>query len=247
MPDYQKNIITLLAVIIAALFYYESSRKNTVVTPGRPAVEIFDSINSRNSLAKSIFYGKITGISMVHSSLLYKKPDLFLFETYLLNKKKAEVASNGETYWFWMEEFKKDSLFFCPIKKIESTRVKPALHPFIIQGLSWINEINPEGAYLDKNGLAVVTNKEGSYSKTLVADEQKLIEQHFFKDGSPVLSVTVSQFYEIEGVFLPKNMRLIWHEEGKSADIKTEMVSINSKNPVAAMPKGLEMINLEDY
>jgi hypothetical protein len=210
-----------------------------------PSADSISQINAKNSSIKSVIYGEITGFSLSRSKLSYEKPDEFIAETYLLGKKRSEVASDGKNYWFWIESFDKDSLYFCQRDKIGITRVKPPLHPFVVQGLAWVDEIKPESYRVTEQGLVAALQESGVYSREVVTDGEKILEQHFFKEGLPVLSAKAHEFHEIEGFFLPKRMTLIWHEEGFSAEMSTDMVSINKKIPKVDMPRGLKMMNLE--
>jgi hypothetical protein len=235
------KIITVFVIV----FLLSCSPRKTEDNKVTPSADSISQINAKNSSIKSVVYGEITGFSLSRSKLSYKKPDEFIAETYLLGKKRSEVASDGKNYWFWMESFDKDSLYFCRRDKIETTRVKPPLHPFVIQGLAWVDEINPESYRVTEHGLLAALQESGNYSREVVTDGEKITEQHFFKEGLPVLSAKAHEFHEIEGIFLPKRMTLIWHEEGFSAEMSTDMVSINKKIPKADMPRGLKMVNLE--
>jgi hypothetical protein len=235
------KIITVLVIV----FLLSCSPRKIEDNKTTPSAEYINKINSKNSSIKSVVYGEITGFSLSRSKLSYKKPDEFIAETYLLGKKRSEVASDGKNYWFWMESFDKDSLYFCRRDKIGTTRVKPPLHPFIVQGLAWVDEIKPESYRFTENGLVAVLQDSGIYSREIVTDGEKITEQHFFKEGLPVLSAKAHEFHEIEGIFLPKKMTLIWHEEGFSAEMSTDMVFVNKKIPKADMPRGLKMVNLE--
>ena len=231
--------------VVVIAFLLSCSTRETPENKATPSANFIDQINAKNSAINSVIYGEITGFSLSRSKLSYKKPDEFIAETYFFGKKKSEVASDGENYWFWIESFDKDSLYFCRLDKIGTTRVKPPLHPFVIQGLAWINEIKPESYRVTERGLVAALQESGAYSREAVTDGEKILEQHFFKDGSPILSAKAHEFHEIEGVFLPKRMTLIWHEEGFSAEMSTDMVSINKKIPKADMPRGLKMVDLE--
>jgi hypothetical protein len=237
------KIITVFVIV----FLLSCSPRKTEDNKSILSADSISQINAKNSSIKSVVYGEITGFSLSRSKLSYKKPDEFIAETYLLGKKRSEVASDGKNYWFWMESFDKDSLYFCRRDKIEITRVKPPLHPFVIQGLAWVDEIKSESYRVTERGLLSALQESGVYSKEVVTDGEKILEQHFFKDGSPILSAKAHEFHEIEGIFLPKRMTLIWHEEGFSAEMSTDMVSVNKKIPKADMPRGLNMVSLEGH
>jgi hypothetical protein len=241
------NIRSKFIIAFAIVFLLSCSPRRTEDNKITPSADSISQINAKNSSIKSVIYGEITGFSLSRSKLSYEKPDEFVAETYLLGKKRSEVASDGKNYWFWIESFDKDSLYFCRRDKIGTTRVKPPLHPFVIQGLAWVDEIKPESYRVTEHGLLAALQESGVYSKEVVTDGEKITEQHFFKEGSPVLSAKAHEFHEIEGIFLPKRMTLIWHEEGLSAEMSTDMVSINKKIPKVDMPRGLKMVSLEGH
>jgi hypothetical protein len=241
------NVRPKFMTAIVMAFLLSCSPKKAADNKVTPSADSISQINAKNSSIKSVIYGEITGFSLSRSKLSYEKPDEFVAETYLLGKKRSEVASDGKNYWFWIESFDKDSLYFCRRDKIGTTRVKPPLHPFVIQGLAWVDEIKPESYRVTEHGLLAALQESGVYSKEVVTDGEKITEQHFFKEGSPVLSAKAHEFHEIEGIFLPKRMTLIWHEEGLSAEMSTDMVSINKKIPKVDMPRGLKMVSLEGH
>ena len=231
-------------ISILLIFMFLSCKENIEIKSNKEIIEEINNINKSNRTVERIFCETKTGLST--STIFYEKPNKIFFESFVLGRKEAFIYSD-KTYWLWMRNFNSNSVFFCPAKSIEKTAVRDPFRPNLIKASLCVDEI-PDSKITQSNGKILIDFNEGVYERRIVIESGKIKEQHWNKNYNPILSLYVLEYQEIEGVSLPKSVRVFWHEEENSIKIYIDKIEINkARKKIPEIPSKLNKINLEDY
>jgi len=240
--------------LLLAIFLFARKEKSRETSPIKGDVtrsemaEIVEGINRRNSSIRSVLYRSIRS-GRSSSTMFYGKPYNFITTTSFLGRKESEVASDKDLFWFWVRSFDAKSAYFCLREHVDATRMKAAMRADLLKSLVGIDEIDHARSSMSmEGGLMEVKIEELGYTKRLVLDSEKILEQHVSDGEVPVMSVEVLEFHSVMGTFLPKKARVAWHEEGFATTLDMEGLEINiKKEPQVGIPPGLGLVDLNGY
>lgn len=211
------------------------------------ATSSMNSLNERQSSARSVLCPSIkTGITS-NSSLFHRKDDIVSLSSWFLGLREAVVGCDGLEYWFWMRSFDAKSVYFCDREKLERTTLRPIMRPEVLIMIAWIGEIETAQEVRKSNAGFVAVTKKGAIDIIVEFDQEKIRTQTAISEGVPIVTLEGDDFAEFSGLILPKRIRAFWHEERLFGEFVIEKWVINADDPVFLPPKGLRRINLEDY
>ena len=240
-----------LAIALALFLRTDAGPEISPIEEGATRAEMtrtVEGINRRNSAVKNVFYGSIRS-GRSSSTMFYSKPFDFMMSTSFLGRRESEVGSDKEIFWFWIRSFDPKSAYFCLRADVGKTRMRGAIRPDLLKSLLGIDEIDPSRAKMERCGpLLELTFEEFDHTRRLVLDSEKILEQHVSRGGVAVLSARVVDFHSANGTFLPKKIRVEWHEEGFAATLEMEGLETNlEKEPKVGIPPGLGLVDLRGY
>lgn len=229
-----------------ALVYRNCGKRHATIPSENEAVEQVRKINSANSSVKSISCkASAPGADI---EILYAKPSMFIATTSYFGRKQAEVASDGVLYWFWIREFDRNSVYHCPLSRISSTRVTFPMRPKLIVSVLCVDELIYDSMSVDEEGTIRLWSKEEDLSKCVSIREGNISEIDYYFEKSPILNVKIMSHQRIDGVDLPKNVRIFWHDQKASTSAELKDIVLNGANPHSIkMPENLNKISLIDF
>ena len=240
---------TLLTIIVLLLFFAIlavcNKEKQKIVIPPSKIEELIRSINENNAKVRSISYPEIS-CSRVNSTLFYEKPSRIQITSNFLGSKESEIFSDENTFWFWLKSFDPKSVYFCEREKIHLTRVINPLRPELLVRLVCLDEIPSDAKLVPLEGYCELVVQEETYLRKLVLKD-RVTRQTFYKDGEEVFLVDFVSVQNVDGIIVPKQIKLSWKKENISMTMDMGTPLINTNVPPIKMPYGLKKINLEGY
>jgi len=244
MPQRTLLTIVVLLIFFATLAVCNKKKQNVAISSSKIG-ELIYSINNNNAKVKSILYPEIS-CSRAKSTLFYEKPSRIQITSTFLGGKESEVFSDEKTFWFWLKSFDPNSVYFCNRENIHLTRVINPLRPDLLVRLAGLDEIPSDAKLVLMEGYYEVFVQEEAYLRKLVLKD-RLTRQTFYKDGEEVLIVDFVSMQDIDGIVVPKQIKLSWKKENISMTMDMGTPLINTNVPPIKMPYGLKKINLEGY
>jgi len=232
-----KKTVFIILLIIFSSFSCKHLEEEKIIN-------ISDQIEKANRnyrKIKSINYEKISSF-LTNSTLFYEKPNKIMFETYYFNKKKLQIICDGVLFWFWIEQFDKKNAYYSKLEDLNKTRIKKSLRPDVLKTLVWVDEL--DNYEIENNELVI---KEKNYKIKLNLKEGKVISQKIEINSIPVLSVFTEEFQEINKIFVPKKIKVEWHEEKRKETIDLGIAKLNADIEIIEIPEELNKINLKNY
>jgi hypothetical protein len=233
------------AFLIAVFITLPMEEKPSPILSEGEVLEQIRKFNSSVSVIRSISC-EVSAIG-TKTQVVYIKPSGLLSTTSSFGRKKAEVATDGKEYWFWMKDFDRASIYHCPLSKISSTRVILPMRPNLIKSALAIDEIESE-SILIQEGTARLKSPEDDLAKCVLFRNGRIVEIVYYRGESPLMTAKFKSHQSIDGFEIPKNVNVFWHEENASLDFEIKNVVINLANPPEIkMPEGMKKISLIDF
>lgn len=239
--------MSFLAVLAAAIACPRvCERKHAPVPSETEAEKQICDINTANSSVKSI--SCIISAIATRTEVSYIKPSKFIAKTSSLGRKQAEVATDGDDYWFWIREFDRDSVYHCPLPKISSTRVTFPMRPKLMTSVLCVDQLSYDSISIDAGGAIHLKSKEDELFKHVTVMNGKISEIAYSMGNIPILDISIKSHQKINGIELPKNVHIFWHEQNAhtNAEIKNVVINIKDKLEIK-MPEGMKRISLIDF
>lgn len=211
--------------------------------PSSETVDINAEIKAFNSMVAGVkdvrFPEMRYGINK--SSMEMSKPGILKFRTSLLGRTEIEAATEGDLFWFWSRSFDQDSIYHCRRDKLRNTRLRPELYPCIARGLLCVDPIAPEGTT-----SPVSTTTEDGLLREVDLREGRITSQVFKSDGQVIISMSFLEFQLVDGIKLPRKVKIKWHREDVEITLDMGKAVLNSGfKPSTEMPNKAK-VNLED-
>jgi hypothetical protein len=203
-----------------------------------------ESVNRRNRLVKNVFCPSIKTGLLIKSSIFYEKPDRMLFLSASAWRDEALIGCDGKKYWFWMRSFDDNSLYFCDLEKLDSTRLMPLMRPEVVSCIAWVDEIKGEPVPVGGPRFKA-EHTRGRLRKLVEFDSEKVVRQEIFVDGKSVVSLRAVEFGRFSGVLLPTKVEAEWPDEGLSGTFSIEGWKVNADAPEISEPKKMRRVDLE--
>ena len=245
---YRKTFLAASFVAsLLALFIILSKMEGPARVPSEE--EVFEHIRKFNasiSAIKSISCN-VSAIG-TKTEVVYIKPFKVLAVTSsFFGRKQAEVGTDGRDYWFWMRDFDKEAIYYCPLSKLSSTRVVLPMRPNLITSALGVDEIMWESISIQE-GVACLTRSEDDLVKCVFFRDDKMTGVTYHRDGRPMMTATFKSHQRIYGFEIPKEVNVFLHDENASLDFEIKNVVINlEKPPEIKMPNGTNKVSLIDF
>lgn len=188
--------------------------------------------------------------------LAMQRPRDFKLEMESVGAKKADIGSNDEKFWFWVQNDEDKSIYWCNYSDLKSSELPITFQPdWIVEALG-LKPISPEeaAAIRVKEGpergtttfiFPPIQNKADTYTRVMVVwnDNLRIKEYRILAgDRQALLAQAVVKSYkdhEIdssatstpEKCYLPDEIRFDWKKEGLALDVSIQDVSINRLDP----------------
>lgn len=185
--------------------------------------------------------------------------------------KKADIGSNDEKFWFWVQNDEDKSIYWCNYADLKSSELPITFQPdWIVEALG-LKPISPEEAAAIKvregpeRGtttliLPPVQNKADTYSRVMVIwnDTFRIKEYRIFAgDRRTLLAQALIKGYKEHEIdsgqtksggkcYLPDQIQFDWKKEGLALDVAIQDVTINRLDPAVASKIFVEP-NIQGY
>ncbi|MFI5343968.1 MAG: hypothetical protein ACHQUC_07090 [Chlamydiales bacterium] len=182
-------------------------------------------INSRNATIKSIVYShvriKVERFNLT-ANIFYEKERKFRMITRSFLGKESDIGSNDDIFWFWSKRLEPCALYYAKHEDLYQTNLRTPFHPLWMMEILGIGTMDLDKCktYQHKENIAIVQNKISvtgtPVTRIYLIDPQKLaFVGHYIYDskGSLVVSAEITDFYNVNGFYLPKTAVINWAEE----------------------------------
>lgn len=215
--------------------------------------EIINKINEKikkiNSVSSKLIVKQ--GFFSTDGLIAYEKPNNFKMISNSYFGKELEIGSNDDFFWFFTRKMKPKALYYCELKDIKKTRLRPIFYPELLKGFLGINQITnyqnlikkDDYYYLEEN---IVIGIE-SFNKITIIKNNKVIGYRLCKDYKIILEVDVIEFQFLYDMEFPKKIKINWIEESISQEWILENLKVNHRFYDWKMPEYKQKINLADY
>ena len=195
--------------------------------------------------------GKLSGY------MAMERPKDFRLEMKYHNRTQADIGSNAQGFWFWVNDKKEKSIYVCDYEHVDANPLGVTMQPDWIMEAMGLRSISEREAKTisvtkaDKPGQFVLTQlrndpKGGTLTKETLVDEStgEILEHRLYSGAKEKLlaRATISQTQQIQMepteadpsgsvVNFPAKMKLEWVVEKFSLDITMGKVTINPAFP----------------
>ncbi len=170
--------------------------------------------------------------------------------------KKADIGSNDEKFWFWVQNDEDKSIYWCNYADLKSSGLPITFQPdWIVEALG-LKPISPEEAAAirvregPERGTTTlifppIQNKADTYTRAVIVwnDSLRIKEYRILAgDRSTMLAQAVVRGYKEHEIdsdettttgkcYLPDEIRFDWKKEGLALDVAIQDVVINRLDP----------------
>lgn len=178
------------------------------------------------------------GVGLVgRASLFFRRPSDCLFRIWVVGREEAAVGCSGSSYWFWMDSFRRDSVYFCDRDNLPNTAVRPLLRPEVVCSLAWVGLI-PNDAEILSTKMGFRTEVvDGEFRRVVYFDSEKILAQSVFLRGERVATLEGKRFEEFSGLLLPVVVRATWHEDEVSGTFPVRNWVVNGDDATISPPR----------
>lgn len=251
-------ILTILLIIGYFIKNYYDNRPSyininnipTEILKQAKSNDIIDKLNKNNDKIGNLAYNaEITIKSLldirIQALVEYEKYRKFRLKAYKFNSQICDLGSNKDVFWYWSKYGNPDTVYYCKHEDSSYSGLKIPLNPEWIMeslGINYI-DINNKDIYsiLNYRKFLIITEYRKSTVDsiikkiTLIDPAKPAIIGHYILDnltGKLISSIEIKEFYQVDNVFIPKTMNIIWYEEKLNINVELDYPIINSKfNP----------------
>jgi hypothetical protein len=197
---------------------------------------------------------RLRGHSDAH--LAMQRPRDFKLEMSTLRGKQADIGSNDEKFWFWVQNDEDKSVYWCKYSDLASSELPITFQPdWIVEALG-LKPISPDEAAEirvkegPERGMSTlifptIKNKADTYTRVMVVSNDTLRIKEYrilAGDNRTVLAQALVKGYrehEIDSTgsgtasrcYLPDQIEFDWKKEGLALDVAVREVEINQLDP----------------
>lgn len=236
-------LITILLVVWGSYFYFKNPPTKAVYLPNPQVPEeiirapgpeekikhIIENLNDKNKLVQTVHYRDLSitvsskmGKVRVDGWLGHEKGKKFRMIMNSFLGRELDIGSNENRFWFWSRQMDPPALFYADHENLMRTRLKTPFNPVWMMESLGVSRIETEDVKLMRyNQWYVVAEQrvstlgEDITKITLVSEDGSRISGHYIYDSKNNVEVSseVLAYHEINGCFIPKKIRTIWHKE----------------------------------
>jgi hypothetical protein len=209
------------------------------------ALPLLDEINTRNKKINSFLCDDLNVIVnskdqrrpvRLKGNLAYEKKLKFRFRLDSILGNELDIGSDGQKFWFWSDSMEKPALYWAKYEDLKKTRLKTPFNPYWMAGSFGLDEIDYEDAVVDNsNGVIRViketTNTQGkpiSLVTTIDPVKKRIISYSIYDINKTLVgSAEIKEFYDVNGIYLPKKMVFEWTKEESSMTVNFNRPTFN--------------------
>jgi outer membrane lipoprotein-sorting protein len=212
---------------------------------------------------------RLRGHSDAH--LAMQRPRDFKLEMQSMKGSLANIGSNDEKFWFWVQNEEDKSIYWCKYSDLASSELPITFQPdWIVEALG-LKPITPEEAaeIRVKDGpergtstliFPTVRNKADTYTRVMIVSNDSLRIREYrilAGDHQTVLGQALIKSYReheiastdsspVSRCYLPDQIEFDWKREGLALDVAVRDVEINQLDPARA-PRLFAEPRIEGY
>jgi hypothetical protein len=222
--------------------------------PNWEALRHVADLNQHWRQVRNVVYPKIIIKSQgfkLDSCLIYEKDKNFRMVNWSFLGKESEIGSNKDYFWFWSKRMSPPALYYALHDDLPKTNLKTPFHPNWIMETIGINEVPmnetvviPYKQYVVAM-FAAKSNSGATITRAYLIDPKtKAFVGHYLfnTNGLPIVSAEITSHHVINGYHFPKEMTIIWFDEGFQSVWSMEKPNVN----VLIDPKNWEMPDMKD-
>lgn len=188
-------------------------------------IEVIDQINKETEKISSLYVGDVSiklnqkATFKVKGTMAFSRDKNFRMNIYSGFGKEMDIGSNKEYFWFWSRSMNPPNLYYYKHSDIKNSSLKSPLNPnWLLESLTIMNLDKSKieiGRF--KNFYIVFQKRLGNRDEevtiaTLINPDTKLISGNYlYRNGKLVASSEISGHHPNR---IPKNIFIIWYEEG---------------------------------
>jgi hypothetical protein len=192
----------------------------------------------------------------VNGRMALEMPRNFTLEMGTTLKNVANIGSNDQGFWFWVENKKDPSIYVCSYEELPDTNLTATMQPDWIMEALGLRPITPEEAATiastpgERSGTTWLTQRRRGengevLTKQMLIDETGQIREHRLYAGNKqtLLARAIIDEYktaqlpnsptDAEGkpatVFIPYRFRLEWKKENLALDVTMDNLKLNPR------------------
>lgn len=222
---------------------------------------IIQEINERNAKLQSLYVPTISmklkqkTVVKVEGTLYFQKEKNFRLTVKSVLGQEMDIGSNPTHFWFWSKRMEPPHLFFAKHEDLDKAMLKTPLNPsWLIESMAvgYLDDKDVEVGQLKGNWIILQKRKsargEDVVVATLINAQNKTIMGNYLYNsaGKMIASSEVLDHYQINGVYIPKNIYITWYEEGVVMEWTMGQPQMNVQIPestwqIPNMPNKVEM------
>jgi hypothetical protein len=208
---------------------------------------VIKAINDRNEKITSLYVPsinmKIKQKMTVNTtgSMYFQKEKRYRMTVKSVFGQEMDVGSNDTHFWFWSKRMDPPDLFYARHEDLDKAMLKTPLNPsWLIESLTLgkIDTKNIEVGQLKGNWVVLQKRKaargEDVTVATLISKEQnpRILGNYLYNSqGKMIASTEVSNYFDMNGLLVPKTMFITWYEEGLTMEWSLGQPQINVQIP----------------
>jgi hypothetical protein len=208
---------------------------------------VIKAINDRNEKITSLYVPsinmKIKQKMTVNTtgSMYFQKEKRYRMTVISVFGQEMDVGSNDTHFWFWSKRMDPPDLFYARHEDLDKAMLKTPLNPsWLIESLTLgkIDTKNIEVGQLKGNWVVLQKRKaargEDVTVATLISKEQnpRILGNYLYNSqGKMIASTEVSNYFDMNGLLVPKTMFITWYEEGLTMEWSLGQPQINVQIP----------------
>lgn len=226
-----------VSILINRLPDQESKYQHTEMDP--ELTRLVNLINERNRKMKTFVCDNISiriqnrSLLRLSGELFYQKEKKFKMVIKSFAGHEVDIGSNEKQFWFWSKRMDPPAVYYSDHENLLKTGLKTPFHPMWIKATLGFDLVDTSNSLARKRGdfweiVQIVKGVRGNNVTkiTLIESTKGLVVGHYiFEKGSIVASSEVIEWSEINGFFIPVNVRIKWHIE----DIEMSWTFLNGK------------------
>lgn len=141
--------------------------------------------------------------------------------------KEMDIGSNDTHFWFWSKRMDPPFLHYARHEDLSKAHMRTALDPnWMMEALN-LGGVNYSQIVKFKQYYAAIQTRSDGTAVALIDPVNRLVVGRYLYNAKEkmVVSSEVKLFQEIDGHVVPKELLIIWYEEG----LKLDMTLSNSK------------------
>jgi len=207
---------------------------------------VIKTINDRNANVKSIYIPTINmkikqKMSVSVTGVMYfEKEKRYRMSVKSTFGPEMDIGSNDTHFWFWSKRMDPPHLFYSKHEDLDKAMLKTPLNPsWLIESLALgsLDTKDIEVGELKGNWIILQKRKaargEDVVIATLISKTNYTVLGNYLynSQGKMIASTEISNYYETNGVFVPKTMFITWYEEGLTMEWNMGQPQINVQIP----------------